>query len=256
MGICMAAEHVSGEVSQRTHPRIYQYSYVNLLAIKKAVLAFAHKITWANPTWYKLLDMWCGNKPYVSFFTWASEYVWSDIIPWPMVDVICDNDAIPFTDWYFDVCLCNQTLEHTKNVHGAIAEMKRVVKKDGLLLVSIPFLYPEHACPWDFYRFTRFGLQEIFSGFEITSITSSSWYASSLAFYCNMLFTHGALMRKIASPLFLVLNVLWVTIDRFFTKMLYVYCGWRHIPLIRTIIENHYMQFTLDYIIVLKNAKK
>lgn len=246
--------HVSGEVTQRQYPKIWQYSFVNLRTIKKHVLAFAAKAK--EVPWYKILDMWCGNKPYLSFFSGYSEYVGTDIIPWPLVDVICDNDAIPLPDSSFDFMLSNQTLEHTKNVHWAIGEIKRIVKKDWLILVSIPFLYPEHACPWDFYRFTRFGLQEIFKDFEIVSIDSSSWYFTSVWFYVNMLFTHGALMRKIFSPLFLVMNSVWLFLERILVWFFYEMLNMKKIWIMRTIVENHYKQFTLDYIIVLKNSQK
>ncbi|HBA45340.1 TPA: hypothetical protein DEG21_01675 [Patescibacteria group bacterium] len=31
--------------------------------------------------------------------------------------MVCDNANLPFEDSYFDYVLCNQTLEHTKDIH-------------------------------------------------------------------------------------------------------------------------------------------
>ena len=139
---------------------------------------------------------------------------------------------------------------------SAIQEMKRVVKKNWLLFVSVPFLYPEHACPWDYWRFTRFGLQEKFKDFEILSIKNNTWYFTTLALFVNLLFTKGNVLRKIFTPFFLVINCIAFLLDFLLLKVFYEFLWAKKISLFRWIIENTYNQFTSDYILLLKNSKK
>ncbi len=99
-------------------------------------------------------------------------------------------------------------------------------------------------------------IKEIFKDFEILSINSSSGYFTSVGFYINMLFTHGALMRKIFSPLFFVMNSVSLILEWILVWFFYEMLNLKKLGIMRTIVENHYKQFTLDYIIVLKNSKK
>gem|GEM_PF-6267316 len=52
------------------------------------------------------------------------------MVPGPFVDAICDNADLAFEDNRFDYLICNQVLEHTRDLHGAVDEIQRVVKKD------------------------------------------------------------------------------------------------------------------------------
>lgn len=48
---------------------------------------------------------------------------------------ICD---IPIPDGSFDLIVCFETIEHLENQIKALSELKRVLKKDGILLISTP----------------------------------------------------------------------------------------------------------------------
>ena len=58
----------------------------------------------------------------------------------------------------------------------ALAEAYRVLKIGGSLVVSVPFLYPVHDAPYDFQRYTSFGMSQALTrgGFDIVRITSYS----------------------------------------------------------------------------------
>jgi ubiquinone/menaquinone biosynthesis C-methylase UbiE len=47
-------------------------------------------------------------------------------------------DEIPFEDNFFDVVVSFETIEHLENHEGMISEIKRVLKDDGLLIISSP----------------------------------------------------------------------------------------------------------------------
>ena len=52
-------------------------------------------------------------------------------------------------------------------------ECNRVLKSDGKLIVSVPFVQREHEQPYDFRRFTSFGLVALLekNGFKVTTLT-------------------------------------------------------------------------------------
>jgi SAM-dependent methyltransferase len=69
------------------------------------------------------------------------------------------NDHIPMDDNSVDVIICIQVLEHLNSPLRALQEMQRVLKPGGYLFMTTPFSYMEHQQPYDFYRYTRYGLK-------------------------------------------------------------------------------------------------
>jgi SAM-dependent methyltransferase len=106
-----------------------------------------------------VLDVGCGQKPYLPYFAAvADEYVGADLHPAPHVDVVCPSHALPFPDARFDVVLSTQALEHVPEPAATVAEMHRVLKPGGVLLVSVPLTAAYHPGPTDFWRWTQEGL--------------------------------------------------------------------------------------------------
>ena len=61
-------------------------------------------------------------------------------------------------DGAYDSVVCHQVLEHVREPHRAMAEMARVLKPDGHLVISVPHLSRRHELPHDYYRFTQEGM--------------------------------------------------------------------------------------------------
>src|SRR5262249_17529345 len=59
----------------------------------------------------------------------------------------------------FDTVFSTQTLEHVEQPHQAMAEMARVLLPGGYLILTAPQSWRLHEKPYDFFRYTRFGLQ-------------------------------------------------------------------------------------------------
>jgi ubiquinone/menaquinone biosynthesis C-methylase UbiE len=78
-------------------------------------------------------------------------------------DVLFDGQRLPFADQVFDVVLATEVFEHVVDLDGVLAELKRVLRPGGKLLVTAPFLYPEHELPTDYRRFTQNGLVTVLS---------------------------------------------------------------------------------------------
>lgn len=55
------------------------------------------------------------------------------------VKLICaDASNIPLENCYFDKIICSQTLEHVDNPVEIVAEMYRIIKPNGIMVISIP----------------------------------------------------------------------------------------------------------------------
>lgn len=121
----------------------------------------------------RLLDVGCGTKPYRALFT-TRDYIGLDIDS-PMAkargvaELYYDGTTLPVSDGEFDSVLCNQVLEHVFNPDSFVQELHRVLKQNGHLLLTVPFVWDEHEQPIDFARYTSFGLASILQrhGFEL-----------------------------------------------------------------------------------------
>jgi SAM-dependent methyltransferase len=103
-----------------------------------------------------------------------------DVSPGPQVTIVADLQCCPHipADTY-DVIICTQVLEHIANPFLAVAELCRILKPGGRLLLTAPAAYPYHAVPRDYWRFTRDSLQLLFGeGFRDVAITP---YGNKLA---------------------------------------------------------------------------
>ena len=137
----------------------------------------------------KVLDFGCGSKPYESLFPRATDYVGLDIAVSghahadSRVDVFYDGTTIPFPDAYFDAVVSFEVFEHVFNLPDVLAEIRRVLKPSGRLLVTVPFAWPEHEQPYDFARYTSFGLKAALerSGFDVLRVEKTGDYVLALA---------------------------------------------------------------------------
>lgn len=98
------------------------------------------------------------------------------------VDRVASVYDLPFKDGEFENVLCMSVLEHLEEPRKAIKEMWRVLKPGGRIIVSVPFLFPIHDAPGDYWRFTKYGLQQLFSkGWNIIELKAEGDIQKSLA---------------------------------------------------------------------------
>jgi SAM-dependent methyltransferase len=85
------------------------------------------------------------------------------------------NDMSVFKDDSFDLVVCCSTLEHDKRFWLSVAEMKRVLRPGGLLVIGVPgyvkdeerdqgrstLTYRVHY-KFDYYRFSEQAVREVF----------------------------------------------------------------------------------------------
>lgn len=105
----------------------------------------------------KLVDIGCGSKPYIKYFKYIDEYIGVDLIS-NEADIVANAKSLPIESNSVDVVLCNQVIEHDAEPVKIIAEIRRILKKDGVLILSAPQMGRLHGEPNDYYRFTKWGL--------------------------------------------------------------------------------------------------
>ncbi|MCX2575925.1 class I SAM-dependent methyltransferase [Pedobacter sandarakinus] len=123
----------------------------------------------------QLLDIGCGNMPYKKQITpYVQQYVGCDIIQSSdnCVEILCPANQIPLADQTFDTVLSTQTIEHVEDHQGLVNEAYRLLKGGGNFIVSGPMYWPLHEEPYDFFRFTKHGLNHILTkaGFEVLAL--------------------------------------------------------------------------------------
>ena len=86
-----------------------------------------------------------------------------------VADYFYDGNIFPFEDSMFDSVLCNQVLEHIFNPDQFLSEIYRVLKPNGTLLLTVPFVWDEHEQPNDYARYSTFGLRYLLekNGFKV-----------------------------------------------------------------------------------------
>lgn len=74
-------------------------------------------------------------------------------------DIFADACSLPLADQCVDCVVCLEVIEHVPDPARAVTEIARVLKPGGRAWISMPFLYPVHNEPFDFQRYTEFGLR-------------------------------------------------------------------------------------------------
>ena len=179
----------------------------------------------------KVLDIGCGNKPYKSLFRQVSEeYIGCDIVQSSenRVDVICEATKLPFESATFTSVFTTQVIEHVAETEAMLNEAFRVLKPNGTIIVSAPFAWELHEAPYDFYRFSKYGLKHVLerSGFEVLEILPNGGkWAALFQLFLNVVYTSfhkKSLFVKLQKFLFIhlkavaLVNWLALIIDRNF----------------------------------------
>jgi SAM-dependent methyltransferase len=162
-------------IRERLPAPLVRYLWFFEAAIEDAVDEFARGL----PARARVLDAGAGEGRYKSRFGKA-RYVGLDLAigdaAWNYagLDALGDLNALPFGDETFDAALNVVTLEHVREPARVLAELARVLKPGGELLLVAPQDWERHQEPHDYYRYTRHGLAYLldragFSGVEVTA---------------------------------------------------------------------------------------
>lgn len=136
----------------------------------------------------RLLDLGCGWKPYAPLFTdQVTAHVGVDLPTSrsrsTVVDVYASGLALPFRAGAFDAVLCTEVLEHVPEPNQLLAEVARVLRPGGALVLTVPWLWATHELPHDYYRYTEFGLRYLLTanGFTVEAIQKTTGLIATAA---------------------------------------------------------------------------
>lgn len=178
-------------------------------------LAMKLLITWIGNIGKKydfgtLLDYGCGNKPYHSCFASnTKQYIGVDVAQNRdnSVDIIIEYESLlPLKDGSFDSVLSTQVLEHIPRPLDYLSEVGRVLRQDGYFILTCPGSYMLHEEPFDYFRFTKYGLAFLLeeAGFDIIQLDTAggAWRLLGQTFLNHKAFAnHLTGISKILFPL-------------------------------------------------------
>ena len=170
----------------------------------------------------KLLDVGCGDESHIKAFDGLKikTYGVDSIIHENKKVKVCDlvKEKIPFDDDTFDVVFTKSCLEHLRPIEYPMEEIKRVLKRKGLLIVMVPDWQSQYKSYYDGYDhvtpFTRRGLRDLMNCIGFKDVKCEYFY--QLPFVWN-----GGIAK-------IVPKIISILPDRFMWKSEYV-----HRPLVR-----------------------
>ncbi len=130
------------------------------------ITRFVRSVAGRLPPGASLLDAGAGECAYKGFFAHC-RYVAMDLAVgesswnYANLDCLARLDGLPLADGSVDAVLCTQVLEHLEWPREAVREFHRVLKPGGVLYLTAPMAQAEHQVPFDYFRYTSFGLRTI-----------------------------------------------------------------------------------------------
>jgi ubiquinone/menaquinone biosynthesis C-methylase UbiE len=120
-------------------------------------------------------------------------------------DIVGDICTCDFKGLQFDAVVMAETLEHIPSPHLALENIHRNLKDGGRLILTAPFIFPIHDQPYDYYRFTRYGLAYLLRQFRDVSIQErNSWAETIDVLSVRLIMDKNRLARALA-PIFVLL---------------------------------------------------
>ena len=191
----------------RRHPRLTQFDYLHVKRLVEdlgAAIADLREVR-------DVLDVYCGTRPYEDLFPAGATVVGLDVdrpgYRYGVADVVSD-EFLPFADRSFDAVMCTQAFHYIVDPPPAIAEIRRVLRPGGAVLITVPVVWeydrenPEH-------HYTEPLLRRLFEGWDEVRVVESGGWGVSWAAVTATLLQHledsaarRRTLRPLARPLF------------------------------------------------------
>jgi SAM-dependent methyltransferase len=179
----------------------------------------------------RMMDFGCGRKPYKNLFN-VEEYIGVDIEVSghshknENIDIYYDGKSLPFKNDEFDSIFSSEVLEHIFIPDIILNELNRVLKTGGYLLLTVPFVWDEHEIPYDFGRYSSFGIKFLLEkhSFEIIKISKSSNYIEVIfqmfnAYIFQYFLPSNKILKVLLTPFFITpINILGILFSNILPK--------------------------------------
>ena len=154
----------------QSHPNRKRHNYLIYDTLDYRLERISHEING------HIYDLGCGEAPYKSWLlNYADEYTgvdWGGSLHELKVDILADlNAPLPIQSEVADTVMSLSVMEHLCAPQVFLDEAHRILRPGGLMVLQVPFMWQVHEAPYDFYRYTRYGLQYMFEKAGFTDIT-------------------------------------------------------------------------------------
>jgi SAM-dependent methyltransferase len=191
-----------------------------------------HKTSFLQPNWLALkinnnnvfkysflyketvFDLGCGERNFEKhILKSAHKYVgidWSSTLHKLSADIVADlNKPLPIASNTADTIISLSVLEHLCEPQMMLNEAYRILKVGGIMMVQVPWQWWIHEAPYDYFRFTPYGLKYMFekAGFDDVTVTAQSGFFTMYIMkinYFTLRFVMGPRMLRFLIKAFLV----------------------------------------------------
>lgn len=131
-----------------------------------------------------LYDLGAGESPYKDFFLqYAEQYIavdWAGSFHDTKADIAADlNKPLPIESEVADTVVSLSVMEHLCEPQTMLSEAFRILKRGGGMVLQVPWQWWVHEAPYDFFRYTPYGLKYLFekAGFvDVTVVPQSGFF--------------------------------------------------------------------------------
>ena len=121
---------------------------------------------------------------------------------------ICDKKQLSKLMFEPKLICIFEVLEYTKNPISAVNNIYEILDEGGYVLFSSPFIFHIHDEPYDFYRFTKYGLKHLFRDFtEVEILSRNGWFETILVLFVRLRL-EKSLVGKVIGNAFILLYYL------------------------------------------------
>jgi SAM-dependent methyltransferase len=161
------------EVMQQGRERLFpSLTNPNWLVLRERRRIFSQWLARLSSSELDVLDVGGRIQPYRALIAnRVRRYIALDLRLTPLVDVVTRGEQLPLGDSRFDVVICTQVLEYVAQPSLVFAEIHRVLRPGGVLLLSVPgacLVDAEEEC----WRFLPAGLRYLLGGFARVEVVA------------------------------------------------------------------------------------
>ena len=164
-------------------------------------------------------DLGCGEAPYkIWFLQYVDKYIgvdWSESPHDIQADIVASlNNILPIKDKVADTVLSFSVLEHLSDPQLMLNEAYRILKPGGALILQVPWQWWIHEAPYDFFRYTLYGLRLLLerAGFSEVNVQPQAGFFTMITMklnYFSLRFIRGP--RILQYPIKIFLGLFWYT---------------------------------------------
>lgn len=122
-----------------------------------------------------LVDLGCGETPYKEYFLqFVDRYIgvdWASSYHNLKAEVISNlNEKIDLDDEIADTAIAFSVLEHLYDPNKFLKETYQILKNGGYFIIQVPFMWWVHEAPYDYFRYTPYGLRYLLTNANFSYI--------------------------------------------------------------------------------------